>query len=312
MPVGNSLTKLKRFLTDPKQRFAYLAVLGVFNGFSDETYLKMRYKREMNRPLNLEHPTLYTEKLNWLKLYDRRPEYVVMADKVKAKEYVAEKFGAQYIIPTLGVWEDPEEIDFDALPEQFVLKCNHNSGTGMCICKDKKALDIPKVKKELRRGLKENYYKKFREWPYKNIPRRILAEQYMVDESGVELRDYKVHCFNGEPRLMEYHRGRFAKHNKHYMEYYDMQCKRTDFRQEGYEAAPDPLKKPECWDDMIEKSRVLAQEIPYLRVDWYFANGQLYFGEMTFYDGAGFSPFVGEQEALVGSWLQLPQKTNTI
>lgn len=303
MSVGNSLTKLKRFLTDPTLRFSYLAVLGVFNAVPDEAYLKMRYKREMHRPLDLEHPTRYTEKLNWLKLHDRRSEYVVMADKVKAKDYVAEKFGAQYIIPTLGVWKDPEEIDFDALPDQFVLKCNHNSGTGMCICKDKKALDIPKVKKELRRGLRENYYKKFREWPYKDIPRRILAEQYMVDDSGVELRDYKVHCFNGEPRLMEYHRGRFGKH---YMEYYDPQCRLTDFQQDGYQAAPETLKKPPCWEEMMEKSRVLARGIPYLRVDWYIVNGQLYFGEMTFYDGAGFSPFVGEQEDVVGGWLQLP------
>lgn len=303
MSVGNNLTKLKRFLTDPTLRFSYLAVLGVFNAVPDETYLKMRYKRVMHRPLNLEHPTLYTEKLNWLKLHDRRPEYVVMADKVKAKEYVAEKLGTQYIIPTLGVWKDPEEIDFDALPDQFVLKCNHNSGTGMCICKDKKALDIPKVRNELRRGLKENYYKKFREWPYKDIPRRILAEQYMVDDSGVELRDYKVHCFNGEPRLMEYHRGRFGKH---YMEYYDTECNLTDFQQDGYQAAPESLKKPLCWEEMMEKSRVLARGIPYLRVDWYVVNGQLYFGEMTFYDGAGFSPFVGEQEAVVGSWLHLP------
>lgn len=304
MPIRNNLIKLKRFITDPTQRFSYLAALGVFNALPDETYLKMRYKREMHRPLNLENPTLYTEKLNWLKLHDRRPEYVIMADKVKAKEYVAEKFGTQYIIPTLGVWEDPDQIDFDALPDQFVLKCNHNSGTGMCICKDKKTLDIPKVKKELRRGLKENYYKRFREWPYKDIPRRILAEQYMVDDSGVELRDYKMHCFNGEPKLMEYHRGRFEKH---YIEHYDMQCRCTAFQQRGDIPAPTPLEKPECWEEMIEKSRVLAQGIPYLRVDWYFANGQLYFGEMTFYNGAGFSPFVGEQEALVGSWLQLPQ-----
>ena len=148
---------------------------------SDKPYLEMMYWLNLGKKLNLKHPVTFNEKLQWLKLYNHNPEYTVMVDKVKAKEYVAKLIGEEHIIPTLGVWDDPDDIDFDALPNQFVLKCNHNSGTGMCICRDKSKLDIEKVKAELRKGLKENYFMRWREWPYKNVPRRILAEKFMVD-----------------------------------------------------------------------------------------------------------------------------------
>lgn len=167
---------IKNFCADKTIRFSYLTKLGVFNGLSDEQYLKLKYKNVFGRNLDLENPKTFNEKLQWLKLYNRKPEYTVMVDKYKVREYIAQMIGEEYLIPLLGVWDNPDEIDFDALPNQFVLKCNHNSGTGMCICKDKSNLDIEKVKKELRKGLKEDYYLKFREWPYKDVPRKIIAE----------------------------------------------------------------------------------------------------------------------------------------
>ena len=149
---------------------------GHFDKLPDKLYLQIMYYANMRRFLNMNTPRTFNEKLQWLKLYDRRPEYTMMVDKYRVREYIAETIGEQYLIPLLGVWEDPDDIDFDALPNQFVLKCNHNSGLGMCICKDKSKLDIPKVKRELRKGLAQDYYLSGREWPYKDVPRRIIAE----------------------------------------------------------------------------------------------------------------------------------------
>lgn len=169
--------------------------------FLHALYLRMRFKQRCGRSLNLAEPKTFNEKLQWLKLYNRKPEYTVMVDKYKVREYIAQMIGEEYLIPLLGVWDDPEDIDFDALPNRFVLKCNHNSGLGMCICKDKSKLDITKVKAELRKGLQQNYYLSSREWPYKDVPRKIIAEKYMEDASG-DLKDYKFYCFNGEMKFV--------------------------------------------------------------------------------------------------------------
>lgn len=150
--MNNTITKLKRALKDEKIRFSYMAKLGFFDHMSDERYLKRKYKSCMEGKLNLENPKTFNEKLQWLKLNDRRPEYTMMVDKYLVRAYIAEKIGEEHLIPLLGVWDDPDEIDFEKLPDQFVLKCNHNSGTGMCICKNKQKLDVEQVKKELRKG----------------------------------------------------------------------------------------------------------------------------------------------------------------
>ncbi|MCD8385612.1 MAG: hypothetical protein LUD17_01840 [Bacteroidales bacterium] len=153
-------------------------------------------------PLDLKHPKTFCEKLNWLKLYDHNPLYTLLTDKVKVKDYITNKIGSEYLIPTIGVWDKVEDIDFEKLPNQFVIKCNHNSGIGLYVCRDKSFMDVEKVKHDLKDGLKENYYYRWREWPYKNIPRRILAEKYLTDDSGEDLRDYKFFCFDGVPRFM--------------------------------------------------------------------------------------------------------------
>ena len=277
----------------------------------DELYLHLAYKFYIGKKLNLKNPQTYNEKLQWIKLHDRKAIYTIMVDKVKVRDYVANKIGAQYLIPSLGVWDDPEKIDFDALPNQFVLKCNHNSGTGMCICKDKSKLDIAKVKANLKRGLDENYFYHGREWPYKDVPRKILCEKFMVDESGDDLKDYKVLCFNGEPKLIELHKGRFTDHQT--QDFYDTEWHKTTISQSGisiFQVDNNVFPKPETLDEMLRLSRILAEGIAHIRVDWYSINGHLYFGELTFFDGSGLDPFDNpDDDLMLGSWITLPEKT---
>lgn len=258
----------------------------------DRTYLEWRFRLSMGRKLDLNNPVTFNEKLQWLKFYNRKPEYTVMVDKVKAKEYVAEKLGSEYIIPTLGVWDDPDEIDFDALPNQFVLKCNHNSGLGMCICRDKSKLDIPQVKADLRRGLRQNYFLHGREWPYKDVHRKILAEKFMVDESATELKDYKVFCFDGEPEIVEVDYGRFTEHKRNfYGKNWDFIKMEIEYPSEEKHA----IARPEKLEEMLELARKLAKGIPHVRADFYSINNQLYWGELTFFHEAGMGHFNPEK-----------------
>lgn len=260
----------------------------------DKPYLQLMYWLDMGKKLDLKNPKTFNEKLQWLKLYNHNPAYTVMVDKVKAKEYVAGIIGEEHIIPTLGVWDDPDDIDFDALPNQFVLKCNHNSGTGMCICRDKSKLDIEKVKAELRKGLKENYFMRWREWPYKNVPRKILAEKFMVDESGTELKDYKIFCFNGEPRYCQVISDRNTDEK---IDFYDMHWKRL-VGLVGLVGLNDKVHNseyaipcPESFEDMKLMASLLAKSIPFSRIDFYEINHQAYFGEITFFPATGFGNF---------------------
>lgn len=278
-----------------KPKIIGIILLGKFSFlFPDRQYLQMMYWLHLGRKLNLKNPKTFNEKLQWLKLYNHKPEYTIMVDKVKAKEYVAKLIGEEHIIPTLGVWDDPDDIDFDALPDQFVLKCNHNSGTGMCICRDKSKLDIEKVKAELRKGLKENYYMRWREWPYKNVPRKILAEKFMVDESGTELKDYKIFCFNGEPRYCQVISDRNTDEK---IDFYDMHWKRL-VGLVGLVGLNDKVHNseyaipcPESFEDMKQMASLLAKSIPFSRIDFYEINHQAYFGEITFFPATGFGNF---------------------
>ena len=272
----------------------------------DKLYLELMFKKRLGYKLDLKNPKTFNEKLQWLKLYDRKPIYTTMVDKYEAKKYVAEKIGEQYIIPALGVWYDPDEIDFDALPDQFVLKCNHNSGLGMCICKDKSKLDIESVKNELRKGLKQNYYLTGREWPYKNVKRRIIAEEFLADDSGEELKDYKVLCFNGKAKLIELHQGRFTDH--HTQDFYDINWNKTNIKQIDDPSSDVIMNKPVFLNEMIYLSEVLSTDISHLRIDWYYSNHQLYFGEITFYDASGFGAFENNQDEMIGKWITLPEK----
>ena len=256
----------------------------------------------MDRQLNLDRPETFNEKLQWLKLYDRNPEYTKMVDKYEAKKYVADIIGQEYIIPTLGVWDKFEDIEFDKLPKQFVLKPTHTSGN-VFICKDKEKINYKQLRKMINKWLKRNYYLIHREWPYKNVRPRIIAEQYMVDESGTELKDYKFFCFNGEPKLL------FVAKDRPYatkFNYYDMDFKKLPFKQH-YKNFNDYIEKPKGFEKMIELSRKLSKDIPHVRVDFYDINGKVYFGELTFYHFSGFEKFEPEEwDRILGDMLELP------
>ena len=277
----------------------------------DKTYLRIKFRMMMGYKLNLKDPKTFHEKLQWLKLYDRKPEYVIMVDKVKAKDYVASLIGEEHIVPTLGVWKDPDEIDFDKLPNQFVLKCNHNSGVGMYICKDKKSMDIEKVKSGLREGLKENHWAFSREWSYKDVPRRILAEEFLVDEKtsvGGDLNDYKFYCFNGKVKYCEVITGRNTKKQ---IDFFDLDWNHMEFNFEGYDFADVRPTKPECFDEMIRIAGVLCKDLAYSRIDLYVANGNIYFGEITFFPASGFKEYYPKEwNRKLGDFITLPKPTN--
>lgn len=209
MNIRKAQRALFRYLTSQDYRFLINASLGKYDKLDDVAYLSRRFRASMHQKLDLSNPVTFNEKLQWLKLYDRRPEYTMMVDKYLVRDHIANKLGEEYLIPLLGVWDDPDDIDFDSLPDRFVLKCNHNSGLGMCICKDKSTLDMKKVKADLRKGLKQDYYLTGREWPYKNVPRKIIAEKYMEDNTLHELRDYKFFCFGGQVKCFKVDFDRF-------------------------------------------------------------------------------------------------------
>lgn len=274
---------------------------------NDEKYLKVIYFLEMGHRLNLKNPKRFTEKLQWLKLYDRKPEYTRMVDKITAKEYVAEIIGDEYIIPTLGVWEHFDDIDFGQLPDKFVLKTNHGSGGGgVVICRDKANFDFAAARKRLEGGLRYNTYRQYREWPYKNIQPKIFAEALLEEAQAktTALNDYKFYCFNGEPQIVMYSAGRFNGNMT--FDYYDMQWNKLSLEWDKPNSeitAP----RPENLGDMIRICRELAKEKPHVRVDLYYVGGKEYFGELTFFDASGFSHFKPEEwNRRLGDLIALP------
>lgn len=259
----------------------------------DKMYIKMMYQVKLGTKCNLKNPKTFDEKLNYLKLHDRRDEYSKMADKFEVREYIASKIGKEYLIPLIGVWDNPYQIDFDALPDKFVLKCTHDSAS-VIICTDKKSFDTDDAIKKLDECLKVNYFYPSREWPYKNIKPRIIAEEYMVDESGTELKDYKIYCFDGKPHLIQVDFGRFVHHERNL---YDTNWNYID-KQIEYPKNPDhQIDKPKSLEKMLELASKLSEGIPSIRIDFYDINGKIYFGEITFYQEAGFAKFEPEEYA---------------
>lgn len=291
-------------LYDENSRFRIKNKLGLYNNTSDEEYLKKLYKFRMGKELDLNNPETFNEKLQWLKIHNRNPLYTTMVDKYAVKKYVADKIGKKYIIPTLGVWDNVEDIAFNKLPKQFVLKCTHDSG-GIVICKDKSVLDFNEAKKKLKKSLETNFFLKWREWPYKNVKRRIIAEEFLEDANANELVDYKVLCFNGEPKIVEVHKGRF--NGQHTTDNYDIFWNKTDIEQYDLPKSDEIMPKPAFLEEMLRLSKLLSKDLVHVRVDWYFANNRLYFGELTFFDGSGFNLFCGDADELLGSWIKLPK-----
>ncbi|MBO7303961.1 MAG: glycosyl transferase [Clostridia bacterium] len=277
--------------------------------FSDKRYLRLNYWVRMKRKLDLENPKTFNEKLQWLKLYDRKPIYTTMVDKYEAKKYVADIIGEEHIVPTLGVWESFDEIDFDSLPNQFVLKCTHDSG-GLVICRDKTALDMVAAKKKIERSLKRNYFWQSREWPYKELKPRIIAEKYMEDEETSELRDYKFFCFDGKPELLFIATARQSEVEETKFDFFDMDFNLLPFTN-GHPNASVTPEKPRQFEKMQELAAKLSVGVPQLRVDFYEVNGAVYFGELTLFHWGGTMPFKPEcWDAKLGSMIKLPDIKN--
>jgi hypothetical protein len=275
---------------------------GLLNFIPDKLYLKIVFRAETGYKLNLKHPKTYNEKLQWIKLYDRRPEYTMYADKFAVREYIAKTLGEEYLVPLIGVYDRAEEIPWDDLPDRFVLKCTHGSGTNI-ICRDKNKLDRVQAVKDLNRWLKKNYFWAGREWCYKNIRPRIICEQYLDAGNGMTPDDYKFMCFNGEPRIIQLHHDRFGKHT---LTYYTTDWERTDIKRIDEDTALVSAEKPQNLSEMLGIARRLSRDMYYARIDLYDMKGRIYFGEITLYPTSGFSTFARyEDDEMLGSWLCL-------
>lgn len=273
----------------------------------DSVYLKILYKKIMNKKLNLKSPTTFNEKLQWLKLYDRKKIYTTMVDKYEVKKYVSDKINNDYIIPTIGKWNKFEEINFDELPEQFVLKCTHDSGS-VIICKSKEKFNKNEAKVKINKALKKNYYYNSREWPYKNVKPRIIAEPYLENEKGKGLIDYKFFCFNGIPKFLYVSEG-LENHKTASISFLDMNFQRTDFKRKDYKEYEKIPEKPVNLEKMKELSKILSKGVPFLRVDFYEIKGKIFFSELTFYPCSGFLPFEPEEyDKIIGDMLILPRE----
>lgn len=275
--------------------------------FSERKYLKIRYYLELGKHLDLDNPKTMNEKLQWLKLYNRKPEYTQMVDKVLVKDYVAKLIGEKYVVPTLGVWNHFDEIDFDQLPDKFVLKTNHSGGSlGVVICKDKKTFDKKTAKKKLEKSLKQDISKIHVEWPYRNVKRKIFAEMYLGDD----LTDYKFYCFNGEADVVMNCIERETGSPKFY--FFDKEWKLRRLNKRGKEAPEGfTLPKPEGMDEMFRIAAKLSDGLPFARVDLYNVDGNIYFGEITFFPDSGFDPNrLPESDLYFGEKIKLPKKNN--
>lgn len=269
----------------------------------DKKYLEMRYEYVFGKKLDLNNPRTFNEKMQWLKLYDRKEEYESMVDKYKAKKYVSNIIGEQYIIHTLGIYDSFDEIDFDKLPNSFVIKCTHDSGSTI-ICKNKEKFNIRDAKKMLNKALKNNYYYAGREWVYKRIKPRIIIEEYMSDNINQDLLDYKIMCFNGKAKCSFVCLNRRSKEGLN-VDFYDRDWKKMPFERH-YKNSKITLDKPRNYELMLNLAEKLSSNIPFLRVDFYEINNKLYFGELTFYPGSGFEEFKPEEwDEKLGEYIEL-------
>lgn len=300
------IKKIKNFLTDPVARMSYLTSLGCYDKMSDEKYLRKKYKLLLGEELNLESPQKLSEKIQWLKLYDRNPYYIKLADKSEVKKIVAEKIGEEHVIPLYGTWDRFDDIDFNILPEQFILKCTHDSG-GFVICKDKSLFDKAEAKRRLEKSLKRNYYKYGREWVYSGIKPRIIAEKYIPTLGKADSVEYKITCYNGRVEFITICKGiAHAAFELRSNDNYDRNFNYLPFYAFYHNTQEQP--KPKEMDEIIRLSEILAEGIPYVRVDWYVEDGCILFGEMTFYTWSGFIRFTPKEwDEKLGKALELPK-----
>ena len=271
--------------------------------------LDMFFYNYFGRFINWSNPLGFNGKIQYLKLYDRKPEYVKMADKLTAKEWVAKKIGAEYIVPNYGVWERAEDIDFDLLPQQFVIKCNHDSGS-VFVVKDKSKADLEAIRQSLKEHLQHDFSSNSEEWVYSQIKPCILAEQYLEgDDTEAGLIDYKFFCFDGKVEYLYISVG-LDNHATARMCFLNNDWTWAPFQRKDYQLYENP-PKPACLDKMLDIAAELSQGHPFLRVDLYCVNGQIYFSELTFYPNSGFIPFHDRNmDEMAGAALTLFPKPN--
>lgn len=269
----------------------------------DKIFLRWVYKAHLHKPLDFNNPKGFNAKLQWMKIYDRRPEYVMMVDKLAVKQYVAQKIGKEYIIPTLATWESADEIDFNTLPNKFVLKCNHDSHS-VIVCKDKSHLNQEETKKHFKRCLKNNLFWWGREWPYKNVKPLIFAEQFIEEKGENDLKDYKLMCFDGQMKCSFVCSERFEEGGLK-VTFFDRNWKKMPFIRH-YPSSDKSIPQPQTYEKMIALAEKLSQGLRFVRVDFYEVCGRLYFGELTFFPGSGFEKFTPDSwDDILGSWIKI-------
>lgn len=296
--------KIQKAIQTPGRAFMNIIyrMPGLSKCIDDEKYIKFIYFFCFWKKLNLNNPQTYSEKLQWIKLYDRRNIYTTIVDKYSVKEYVASIIGKEYIIPTIGVWDKFEDIDIEKLPDSFVLKCTHDSG-GLVICKDKEKFDVSAARKKINKSLKRDYYLLGREWPYKNVKRRIIAEPYISDSKN-QLNDYKFFCFNGKPRMLFIASDRGTDTR---FDFFDMDFNHLSFEQ-GHPNSIKKIQKPNGFDKMSLLASMLSKDFPEVRVDFYNVDGKILFGELTLFHFSGFVPFEPSKwDKKMGNWITLPK-----
>ena len=305
------MNKLERFLRDKSFRIEVLAKRGFFRNMSDEDFITMRYNSYFNEPLDLNDPKTLNQKLQWLKLYDRNPRYPSLVDKYEAKTVVGSIIGQDHIIPTYGVWDKVDDIDVSSLPDRFVIKTTHDCGTSI-VCRDKSRFDIEKYRPMLEKSLSGTYYTIGREWPYRDLKPRIIAEEYRVDDSTVpeekqELSDFKFYCFDGYADCVMICFDRASGDTKFY--FFNDRWELLRINRRGKAAPPDfTLPRPACLDQMFAIARKLSEGIPFVRVDLYQSDNQVLFGEMTFYPQSGWDPnYLPESDLYFGNLIDLPK-----
>lgn len=295
---------VKYILQNPRRIFPLLGSKGFMNWLPDELYIKIQFRLAMGTWPDLKNPKTFNEKLQWLKLHDRNPMYTGLVDKYLVRKYIADKIGEEYLIPLVGgPWYSAEEIDFDALPEQFVLKCNHDSG-GVVICRDKKNFDMESAKSFLNKRMKKSYYYENREWPYKDVKPCIIGEKLLIDDESAEgLKDYKFFCFDGMPKLM-YVASDGSDDPR--TDFFDMDFKHVNIkmRDRSFDQLPE---KPECFEEMKGLAAELSKGLNHVRTDFYLVNGKIYTGELTLYHCSGLAKISPpEWGNILGSWIKTP------
>lgn len=281
------MKKVINIISNPKKMICALANRGLFNWLSDKKFLELYYYCKMGKKLDLENPKTYNEKLQWLKLYDRNELYCKLVDKYQVRQYIKSTIGEKYLVPMIKMYESEKDINWNELPNEFVIKCTHGSAS-VIVCKNKNELNINYEKEKLKKWLSKNVFYYGREWPYKHLEPRIICEKLLKDKNGKIPEDYKIFCFNGEPVAISIHDGRFTEDYTH--DIYDIDWKKLNVRR-GIKNSNKIKDKPVNFDEMLEISRVLSKGLKHVRVDLYNLDGKIYFGELTFFTASGFQGF---------------------